>query len=253
MRIAVVDDFQKDRDSLALYLEGYLRERNLEGDVFGYPGGEEFLEAFEEKGSFDIVFMDIYMNGIDGMETARQLRLKDKSCRLIFVTSSDSFAIEGYKVQAFRYLVKPFEDEELRLLLDALFYGEEGAKKRPYLEIRQERVSRKVYIDEIVMAELEGHYTVLYLSGGGTVRARMTVRELEKQLTEKCFLECYRNILVNLDYVEQVEEGRAGWEAFVLQGGKRALIQRTKRSQVRQYFTDYLFWKAERGEGRHGS
>ena len=77
--------------------------------------------------------------------------------------------------------------------------------------------------------------------------------EIKKQLTEKCFLECYRNILVNLDYVEQVEEGRAGWEAFVLQGGKRALIQRTKRSQVRQYFTDYLFWKAERGEGRHGS
>ena len=111
-------------------------------------------------------------------------------------------------------------------VLDELFASVK--KKRPYLELREERISKKIYYDEIVMAELDGHYTIFYLSSGERMRTRMTVRELAKSLTEKCFLECYRNVLVNLDYVEQVKEGKGGWEAFVMKGGHNALIQRTK-------------------------
>lgn len=250
MRIAVVDDFQKDRDNLALQLEAYIRDNGLEGEIYGYLGGEEFLEAFEEKKGFDTVFLDIYMNGMDGMSVAKELRLKDSACRIIFVTSSDSFAVQGYKVRAFQYLVKPYSRDELLEVLDELFASVK--KKRPYLELREERISKKIYYDEIVMAELDGHYTIFYLSSGERMRTRMTVRELAKSLTEKCFLECYRNVLVNLDYVEQVKEGKGGWEAFVMKGGHNALIQRTKRSQVRQYFTDYLFWKTEREGMRNG-
>ena len=124
MKIAVVDDFQKDRDYLAIVLESYMKEQGIDGSVYGYPGGEEFLEAFNKSGRFDIVFLDIYMNGMDGMSVAKQLRQKDAECRLVFVTSSDSFAVEGYKVRAFRYLVKPYEKKELDDILDELFSGE---------------------------------------------------------------------------------------------------------------------------------
>ena len=250
MKIAVVDDFQKDRDYLAIVLESYMKEQGIDGSVYGYPGGEEFLEAFNKSGRFDIVFLDIYMNGMDGMSVAKQLRQKDAECCLVFVTSSDSFAVEGYKVRAFRYLVKPYEKKELDDILDELFSGEK--KERPYLEIREDRVSKKIYRDEIVMAELDGHYTIIHLKNGESARIRMTVRELADELKEPCFLECYRNLLVNLDYVEQVEDGRTGWEFFIMKGAGKAPIQKTRRMQVRQYFADYLFQKAQRGEGSHG-
>ncbi len=95
------------------------------------------------------------------------------------------------------------------------------------------------------MAEQEGHYTLFYLTNGENMRARMTVRELAQKLKEPRFLECYRNLLVNLDCVERVEEGKSGWEAFCMRGGRQALIQRSRRGQVKQYFTDYMFKKAE--------
>ena len=243
MKIAVVDDFQKDRDQLALDVEEYLKEQSLPGEVYGYPGGEELLEALDRGEGYDTVFLDIYMNGMDGMSAARQLRQRGSACRIVFVTSSDSFAVEGYKVQAFRYLVKPYDRGELYEILDGLL--EEKRRARPYLEIREDRISKKVYFDEIEMAEQEGHYTLLYLTNGENMRARMTVRELAQKPKEPRFLECYRNLLVNLDCVERVEEGKSGWEAFCMRGGRQALIQRSRRGQVKQYFTDYMFKKAE--------
>lgn len=250
MKIAVVDDFRKDRDNLALQLESYIQEYKLEGEIYSYPSGEDFLDAFEAEGGFDLVFLDIYMNGMDGMKVAKELRLKDRTCQIVFVTSSDSFAIEGYKVRAFRYLVKPYSQRDLQDILEELFVA--AKKERPYLEVREDRISKKIYLNDIVMAELDGHYTILYLENGEQVRTRMTVRELAEKLTDRCFLECYRNVLVNLDYVDRVEEGMGGWEAFVLRGGQKAQIQKAKRSQVRQYFTDYLFWKAEGEGGKSG-
>ena len=74
-------------------------------------------------------FCDIYMNGMDGMSAARQLRQRGSACRIVFVTSSDSFAVEGYKVQAFRYLVKPYDTEELLARIRAL-----TRRPRSYLE-----------------------------------------------------------------------------------------------------------------------
>ena len=67
-----------------------------------HPGGEELLEALDRGEGYDTVFLDIYMNGMDGMSAARQLRQRGSACRIVFVTSSDSFAVEGYKVQAFQ-------------------------------------------------------------------------------------------------------------------------------------------------------
>ena len=143
-----------------------------------------------------------------------------------------------YKVQAFRYLVRTGAQDEFYEALDELFESYDGSDR--YIEMKEERIVRKLYLRDIEMAELEGHYICFYMKDGGTMRVRMTFRELLPRIRNPRFLECYRNVLVNLDYVECVEAGKNGWDAFLLKGGRRALIQKAREKQVRQYVMDFM-------------
>ena len=99
MRAAIIDDRAEDRAILHRELDTILRERgySVEGiDLFS--GGEEFLAKFR-GGRYDLVFLDIYMEGINGIQTAREIRRTDKNVRLIFVTTSNDFAAESYELR----------------------------------------------------------------------------------------------------------------------------------------------------------
>ncbi len=244
MRIAVVDDYQRDRNLLSVSIKEYMKKNHIEGEVFGYSGSDKFLKDFEKEGEgkYAAVFLDIYMDGMDGISLAYRIREVDEDCCIIFVTCSREFAVEGYEVQAFRYMVKPFGKQKLEHVLDGIFRKRLDVER--YIEVKEERTMRRLWIRDILMAELQGHYTCIYLLNGEMVKTRITVKELLKLLNDKRFLECYRNLLVNLDFVDGVTEDKMGWGAFCLRGGRIALIQKRKRKQVKQEFADYLFYKS---------
>ena len=108
-RIAVVDDLPEERDRLNDYLRRFAAERKLTLQVSDFDSGERFLSAFDHN--FDIVLLDIEMQGIDGMETARRLRERDDKVCLLFVTYLANFAVQGYGVHALDFLVKPVSYE----------------------------------------------------------------------------------------------------------------------------------------------
>ena len=99
MRVAVVDDSAADRLWLAGELEALLARRRLEGTVTVFEGGARFL-AQARRERFDLAFLDIYMEGTDGLKAARLLREFDRECLLVFSTSSPDHALEGYRVRA---------------------------------------------------------------------------------------------------------------------------------------------------------
>lgn len=240
MKIAVVDDFQKDRDKLAFWIEGFVKDKGIGDEVFSYPGGEEFLGNFS-SGSFQIVFLDIYMNGMNGMETARQIRMRDADCLIVFSTSSDRFAVQGYKVRAFDYLVKPYGKDKVLEVMHHLY--EQLLPDKRYIEVKEERVQKRLLLQSIRMAELIGHYMWIE-AGGQVVKTRMKTRELQDRLQDSRFMECYRNIIVNLDYVEKLDNG-----GFLLKDGKFVPIQTNRLKQVKQEFADYMFEKTRKGRG----
>ena len=107
MRIAIVDDIKEERAVLYGWLSNQLSKRNIPGDFVEFESGEEFLAAAKER-PFTVVFLDIYMNGANGIEIARELRMSDSDCFLIFTTTSTDHALEGFRVRALHYLVKPY-------------------------------------------------------------------------------------------------------------------------------------------------
>ena len=119
MRIAIVDDIKEERAVLYGWLSNQLSKRNIPGDFVEFESGEEFLAAAKKR-PFTVVFLDIYMNGANGIEIARELRMSDSDCFLIFTTTSTDHALEGFRVRALHYLVKPYNEKEISTLLDEI-------------------------------------------------------------------------------------------------------------------------------------
>lgn len=118
MKIAIVDDIKGEAERLSGLVARYLSTHGLfcdQTDLFA--SGEAFLEHFE-PGRYDIIFLDIYMSGMTGMETARRIREQDTNCSLLFVTTSPDFAIDSYDVNATYYLLKPVNEAQVTRALD---------------------------------------------------------------------------------------------------------------------------------------
>ena len=119
MRFAIVDDLGTERTLLKERLARQLRQRGTEAELLEFDSGEAFLVA-EEAQRFTAAFLDIYMDGLSGMDAAKELRKTDADCLLVFTTTSTDHALEGFQVRAFHYLVKPFSEAELSGLLDEM-------------------------------------------------------------------------------------------------------------------------------------
>ena len=113
MRIAIVDDAEQERNQLREKLETQLEQDSIYTDITEFDNGAAFLTAAREE-AFAAVFLDIYMQGKNGIETAKELRQFDTDCMLVIITTSEDHALEGFRVRAMHYLVKPYTEEELQ-------------------------------------------------------------------------------------------------------------------------------------------
>ena len=118
-KIDVVEDEEECSKMLTGYLRRYCAEEGMEADIRIFSSADSFLKDY--AGGADIIFMDICMEGTDGMTAAHKLRTIDNEVMLIFVTTMAKFAVEGYEVNAFNYIVKPVDYYEFRLKIDKAF------------------------------------------------------------------------------------------------------------------------------------
>ncbi|MEG0780943.1 MAG: response regulator, partial [Oscillospiraceae bacterium] len=117
MRVAIVDDHSEDREALRALLERYSRQQEIVMDYVTFSSAEALLAVFA-PGAFDLLFLDVYMTGITGMEAARQLTQQDPRCRMIFFTTSHAHAVESYEVRAAYYLTKPLDYPRLATAME---------------------------------------------------------------------------------------------------------------------------------------
>ena len=124
--------------------------RQLTADLFEYENGEIFLAAAKER-PFTAAFLDIYMNGANGIEIARELRMSDSDCFLIFTTTSTDHALEGFRVRALHYLVKPYNEKEISTLLDEILSRIPDSGK--YIDVKVNGSNIQIPFKNIIYAE----------------------------------------------------------------------------------------------------
>lgn len=201
MKIAIVEDTQLHVDTIIEYIKRYEREENTSFNVFCFSDGLKFLDAY--KSGFDIVFMDINMPHIDGMETSKRLREMDKYACLIFITEHSSYAISGYEVDAFDFIVKPvayvnFKDK-FKKAIERVRRNDRGS-----LCIKNKDMVRMIKVTDILCVESVKHKLVYHLLNDD-VETWGTLDEAERKLPADCFAKCAKSFIVNLAWVEAVK------------------------------------------------
>lgn len=234
MRIAIVDDLETHRKRLYEQIQIQLSRHALDAQITQYENCEAFLnEAAKEN--FEVVFLDIYMNGMSGVEAAKKLRTTDKECIIIFTTASADHALEGFRVRALDYLVKPYSDEEIENLFEEILRRLPVPDK--YIDIRVVGGNVRLRLSEIVFAEHFRHQIHIHNSDDKTTVTRQTIAQFTSQLCgdERFFL-CSRGVIVNMEYAKDFN----GTE-FILKNGRTISVSRDNSKTARAAFGDFLF------------
>ena len=240
MRIAIVDDIASEREILKAGITEQTARLSLDAVISCHASGTDFLaEARTEH--FDLVFLDIYMEKENGVDTAEELRRFDRDCEIVFPTTSPDHALDGYRVRALHYLVKPCDGAAFAALFD------EVIKRHPemdrFLEVDTTGCILRLHLRDILYAEHFKHQIHIYLTGGEEAVTRRTFREFTAPLTDGRFFLCSRGVLVNMEHAADFD----GTD-FILKNGKRVPVSRSLAETARTAFGGYLF----RNYGRRG-
>ena len=236
MRFAVIDDLDPERMQTLTLFEEYKDVRHISFFVDDFRSGEDFLASFIPY-TYDIIFMDIYMEGLNGVETASRLRLTDRHCLLVFLTSSEDHMSNAFSVHAFDYLTKPLSrdrlfsclDDSMRLL----------PKPEEYLSFTSNGLEIRLFYGNTVVLQASGHYTILIDSSGKEYSVYSAFSVFTKPLmADARFLLVSRGVLVNMDFI-------SGFTAKTceLQNGLSVPITIRKQKMLEQAFHNYTFSK----------
>ncbi len=231
MKIVICDDNQADATLLHKFLLKYGEESKYDFDIIKFENGETMLNDFD-KNQHRILFLDIYMNKINGVEVAKEIRNFDEDCKIIFTTISDSHKGEGFDVHATHYLVKPITYEKVLECMKRckdLFNNE-----IKYLQVMVNRQNLSIPLNVIYFIEAVRN-GVIICHKGGKVKAYEPITEIANKLNDKCFIGCHRGFIVNLAHVKNILE-----DSFLMINGDYIPIRQTKRAEVKKQYNDYF-------------
>lgn len=226
LSIAVCDDEMLFCVKLCEAVRGILDKMEIEYTIRSFYNGRELLEAVEQ---FDLIFLDLMMDGLDGMNTAKILRQRAFDKLLVFVSSSQNYVWDSYDVEPFWYLLKPVSEKKLeRVIRRAVSKIEQ--KPQEFLVIRKDREQRKVFLKDILYVEVRGRIVEIY-GREWSLPYYGKMSEMEKKLQGKGFFRCHKSILVNLSQIDSYNHQEA-----VLMSGVRLPIARRRYESFCQAF-----------------
>lgn len=199
-RIAVVDDEAVVRDSLKEGTQAALRMAGMQGEVCVFASAEEFLAHIDQP--FHMVLLDIQMDGMDGMACAEKLRQQDQDVVIIFITSMVQYAVQGYRVDALDYIVKPVTDAQLQSSLNRAFRRLAAAQPKA-VTLRTNGGINTVHVTDILYVEAVNHRAVVH-TRNEEIACSMTLSAVESLLAPYHFFRSHAAFLVNLSLVERV-------------------------------------------------
>ena len=204
MYIAIVDDVEEDRLRLEQMLREYDKIHHLGMEYRHYDSGEALLCGYASF-QYAMVFLDIFMQGISGIETAEAIRKADDDAAIIFLTTSEVHRPDAFSVFASDYLGKPVSKEQVFRTLDHLFKIRTGDGAR--FSFTCDRREYSLLCTDIVSLEKNGNYLEITDRHGNAYRTRMTFSEAEGRF-DSHFLRLMKGIMVNMDFVKQLRNGQ---------------------------------------------
>lgn len=238
LKIAICEDTPADTDLLL----SHLTEIGIVTEIEAFSSGEALLSAFL-PGKYDLIFLDIYMVGIKGVDVAAQIRKIDRTVTLAFITTSKEHALESYRLKAASYLEKPVKLEDVKEVLELVLVKRDSAA---YITLLIEGENRKIPLEGILFFENQNHAVMIHTQSG-VFRTSQTVKlnYIESMLPDS-FFRCHHSFIVNLQAISNVDKEL---KVFTMQDGSRVHIRHQSLNKAVQAYESCLF-QSVRGGGR---
>lgn len=237
LRIAICEDHPQERETLVSLLEHACVRTSCA--LFG--SGEELLAAFS-PGAFDLLLIDIYMEGMTGVEAVRKIREADAEIPIAFTTASTEHALESYRLSVLKYMEKPVRQRDLDDLLRMVKARRDNA---PRITVSRNGERRDIALCDLLYLEQRGHHVFLFTKDGAGAQVYGKLSDLLPQLEAPPFFRSHKSYCVNLGFVRSLNRQ---YRCFVMADGSNVPISRPNYSAAKKAYEDFLFSRTRRDD-----
>lgn len=229
-RIAVYDEKYEDAQFLKSCLESIMAEANVEI----YKDGETLLEEFQKiTDPYDLIFLSILTSTRNGIEIAKQVRIRDMFVPIIFVSESERFYREAYDTFAYNYLLKPLDRSRLKHILYPLMC-KEAEKEEKSLTFRYRSQVHTLKLSQIMYISSSLHTVNFYMKDGTCVHCRGKLNDFTEQLKGTSFLRCHQSFFINMAKVTSMKADSFQIEENIIP------ISRSYAKQSQEKYKEFL-------------
>lgn len=232
--LAVCDDMPIECADIAKQIENILKQFNIEFVIKQFFDGQQLLHS---KENFDIIFLDIKMPQISGMDLAKKMRQRGKQSLIIFITSASEYVFEAFDVEAFQYLIKPVQNEKLKNILQKAIKRMQVDANPDFLIISVDRQTKKVFLKDILYIESIGRIAKIHCHEA-TLETYEQIGILEDKLSDKFFFRCHKCFLVNLNYIEAFNKTEIS-----LENGEKIMLAKRRYEDFQKAILSYMKMK----------
>ncbi len=232
MKVAVCDDEKRFRDDIAGRIDKLYS--SLDVIVDSFSNGRKLIEAFDRK-PYDLIFLDIEMPEMDGITLAKKLREKSDKVFIVFLTGHVEYALQGYEVNALRYLTKPVQEEKL---IEVMRFVSDRLTEKRQIRIKVDGEELFINVSDIIYMEAENQYIMIYTVDGNYL-VRYNISDYEKELKSDGFYKAHRSYLVSLGKVKKLSRGNV-----IMEGDISVPVSRSAAAGLKEALYAYLEEKA---------
>lgn len=221
IKIMILEDDLQASTILQQYIKTYCDENKLSFELETYTNAEDFVKNCDEE--VNVLFMDIEMPGIDGMSAAKMIRAKNNTVIIVFVTNLAQYAIAGYEVGAYDFILKPVRYTSFSMKFQRILHEIEHKRNDITITVTGKEGIIRLYVSEILYVEVENHNVIIHTLEKN-IKIRSTLAEFVELLEDKNFLLCNSCYLVNPKYIKKIVKDNVivGSDVIHISRGKKA-------------------------------
>lgn len=230
IKIAILEDEDASAKRLTDAITQYCGSHNINFSIDRFKSAIELFDHYRPV--YDMIFMDIVLPAMNGIDAAKELRKIDDAVILIFVTDMANLAVKGYEVNALDFIIKPVEYSVFAMKMERVFNAVQH-RQNVDVYIQVDRNIKRMSVSKIFYIEVI-HHNLIYHTEEGLIKSRGTLDKLETQLASENFVRCNACYLVNMKCITEVSGDN------VVVAGDTLKISRAKKKAFMQTFTNYL-------------
>lgn len=233
LNIAICEDTKEEVEKLL----SVLNQSSIKNQCTVFQNAQELLDVYVPQ-KFDLLLMDIYMEGMSGIEAVAKIRKYDEDVPVAFITTSKDFALESYRLSALKYIEKPYKRKPIEDILKLALLEKENA---PCLVVHWSGKEQHIRISQIIYLEAQSRLLLINLKNGEVISVYNKLSSVLPQLEDYPFFSPHKSYCVNLACVQYIDKEL---RCFVMSNGTNIPIRRESMGKAKKALEDFLFQRA---------